>query len=335
MPFTSLRNSPVHALIAGSTVGLLILSGLRAAPCSSSVTRQPSANRAVALQLARQNVQDREMVAGLRGSLRRVVLPPSPLLNHKRIAAWIYLPPGYANSTARYPVAYLLHGAPGEARDWWVDAKAQRVAETLIEKRMVKPLILVAHDAFGPGGVNDVQNYLDRADGTYAMESFTVQALVPWVDAHFRTRARAASRALVGFSAGGYGAANLGFKYPGVWKVSASVAGFFDPGDDAAQMTRLLGPKSKRWDDNSPLLRVRELPRGMRLHFYMDCGRSDPLFHEFKKMQRELKARGADYEVQELDGDHAWDYLHARLFDVLKFCDRRWRELSVSGGGAA
>lgn len=271
------------------------------------------------------------MVAGLRGQLLRESLPPCPLLGGNRVTVWVYLPPGYDNSTERYPVAYLLHGAPGAPRDLFVNAQAHRVAEQLIVQHKVSPMILVSFDAFGPRGINDVQDYLDRKDGTYSMESFFVQTLVPWVDGHFRTRPNAQSRALVGFSAGGYGAANLGAKHSDLWKVVASISGFFDPNDDPQNMTRLLGPKSDLWEANSPLQRARELPQGARLHFYMDCGRDDTLYHEFVKMQRELQARGADYEAHSLPGDHTWDYVHARLFAALQFCDQRWKSFSQRG----
>ena len=152
---------------------------------------------------------------------------------------------------------------------------------------------------------------------------------MPWVDAHYRTQARAASRALIGFSAGGYGAANLGLKHPDIWRVICSHAGFFDPSDDKDVMTKILGPYGAAWNENDPIERVRELPLGTRLHFYMDVGRDDSLLSEFKKMRGELQARHADFEAHIFSGAHSWEYLNRHYNNSLTFCDQRWREMAA------
>ena len=270
--------------------------------------------------------QDKALVADLRGQLLRFSLPYSALVK-RRISAWVYLPPDYAKSTTRYPVAYILHGAPGGVRDCFVNARVHRVAEKLITSHEIAPMILVGWDGTGPKGVDDTTYYLNRRDGI-KMEDFTVQKLVPWVDAHFRTRENANSRALIGFSAGGYGAANLGLKHPDVWRVIASHAGFFDPNDDVKAMTRFLGPRGPIWDANDPLRMVRALPIGTRLHLYMDVGKDDPLLGEFKKMEAELKARDIDFQAKIEDGAHDWQFLTRNYHDSLRFADERWKEMA-------
>ena len=270
--------------------------------------------------------QDAELVAGLKGQLRRVPMPYSPNLK-RALTAWVYLPPNYDQATTRYPVAYILHGAPGGVRDCFVNAGVHRVAEQLIETGKIAPLILVGWDGGGPGGLDDVTYYLNRRDG-YDMENFTLRELVPWVDAHFRTRADARSRALIGFSAGGFGAANLGLNHPDVWRVIASHSGFFDPHDDPHLMTEILGPPSLKWEENDPLLLVRALPENADLYFYLDVGRDDELLGEFKKMRAELRARDVDFESHIFPGDHSWEYLHAHYFDSLRFADQSWKEMA-------
>ena len=285
------------------------------------VSEQPDSHQ------ARLRAQDEALVAGLHGQLLRVPMPYSPNLR-RAITAWVYLPPGYdKDSTTRYPVAYILHGAPGGVRDCFVNAHVHRVAERLIEAGQIAPLILVGWDGGGPKGLDDTTYYLDRRDG-YKMESFTVGELVPWVDAHFRTRADAASRALIGFSAGGYGAVNLGLKHPDVWRVMASHSGFFDPDDDPRLMTTILGPRGAVWLQNDPILRVRALPRDTRLHLYMDIGRDDELLGEFKKMEAELQARHIDFVGHIFAGDHSWSYLEQHYRDSLGFADASWKEMA-------
>ncbi len=284
-----------------------------------------SADKAKHLALLKK--QDIALVAGLRGQLLRLSMPYSSRLKRKS-NVWVYLPPNYQEQTnARYPVAYILHGAPGGVRDCFVNARVHRVAEKLITSGQIASLILVGWDGTGPKGVEDTTYYLNRRDGI-AMEDFTVQELVPWIDAHFRTRADAQSRALIGFSAGGYGAANLGLKHPKVWTVMASHSGFFDPNDDPKAMTRFLGSPGPLWQQNSPLRLVRALPTGTRLHLYMDVGADDDLLDEFKKMEAELQARHIDFEAHIFPGDHTWEFLTQHYHDSLRFADERWKEMA-------
>ncbi len=278
---------------------------------------------------ARLRDRDKALSAGLKGRLLRVATPYSAHLKRK-VAAWVYLPPGYEQSTARYPVAYILHGAPGEGIDCFSQGHVHRVAESMILSHRISPLILVGWDGQGPGGAEDITNFLNRRDG-YDMEDFVVQDLVPWVDQTYRTVPDARSRAMIGFSAGGYGAINLGLKHPDVWNVLASHAGFFDPEDDFSEMTKILGPISTSlslWQANNPLLLARQLGQGTRLHLYMDVGRSDPLLSEFKKMAAELKARHVDFKAHVFAGAHSWKYLSLHYRNSLLFADQSWKEMA-------
>jgi len=274
--------------------------------------------------------QDIALSAGLRGKLRRIKLAPSPLLSGRALAAWVYLPPDYEKSLTRLPVAYVMHGNPGGVRESFVNASVHRVTEQLILGRQIAPMILVGWEGSGPRGFADPVFYLDRRDGKYQMETWMLRELVPWVDTHFRTLPKPQARALVGFSAGGFGATNLGLKHPGVFRVMASHAGFFDPDDDPKVMTSILGPRSTLWKKNSPIELARQIPVGERLHFYMDCGRGDSLLPEWRKMEAELRARNVDFEAHVFAGAHNWKFLHAHYFDSLRFCDARFQEMGVS-----
>ncbi len=261
------------------------------------------------------------------GEVVKVSMPLSPHL-HRKITAWLYLPPGYKKLNQRYPVVYILHGAPGEVRDPFVKGRVHEAAEKLIMARKVKPFIVVCFDAHGPDGPADVTNFLNRADGKWQMEDFMVHELVPWVDKKYRTIPEARARALIGLSAGGYGAFNLGLKHPDIWSVIGSHCGFYDPADDAKNMTEILGPPGPLWTQNDPVLKARSLPIGTRLHFYMDVGQSDDLLDEFKKLNAELKARKIDHVAHIFPGGHSWEYWSAHLPDSLLFAGQRFAEMA-------
>lgn len=150
---------------------------------------------------------------------------------HGAVHARIVLPPGYANSGKRYPVVYFLHGLPASARSyrgntWMIDA---------LER--AGPAILVI-----PQGARDDDTdpeYLNWGAGR-DWETYVADEVPAYVDAHFRTIASRSGRALIGISAGGYGAAILGLHNLGRFSVIESWSGYFHPTDPTgtAPLTR-------------------------------------------------------------------------------------------------
>jgi putative esterase len=128
----------------------------------------------------------------------------------------VYLPPGYSQGQSRYPVVYMLHGlnwsndrmfAPGTA--------AQPTFDRAIENGVIRPFIAVAPD-YSTGGPGTF-----FADSPVAgrFEEFTLREVVPFVDANYRTLARAESRAIMGEHMGAYGALRYAFRHPDVFGV--------------------------------------------------------------------------------------------------------------------
>ncbi len=264
----------------------------------------------------------------LSGKLVPKSMPLSPLLKRK-ITTWVYLPPGYNRLSVRYPVVYVMHGMPGEVRDCFVKGQIHNAAEELILGRKIKPMILVGWDGQGPNGPNDITNFLDRADGSWPMESFMVKELVPYIDRTYRTIARPEARALCGVSAGGYAAVNLMFKHPEVWKIGASHTGFFDPADDADNMTDILGPKGLLWVANNPLKTVAQISPAQNLHVYADIGQSDQLSAEFSQFCAQLQSKNMDHECHVFPGRHTWEYWSTHFYDSLRFIDARFDKMGV------
>lgn len=122
----------------------------------------------------------------------------------------IYLPPGYATNTARYPVVYWLPG--GGCNE---DPDSPSLAPGLlsgvdadIRKGKLPALIFVIVN----GG--RYTRYYDSLDGTIMMETTIIRELVPHIDATYRTVAGREARAIQGESMGGMGSLKFAFKYP-------------------------------------------------------------------------------------------------------------------------
>src|SRR6476469_5253852 len=108
----------------------------------------------------------------------------------------IYLPAGYETSGLRYPVVYFLHGLPAGSSAFrqfgWLDEALDGTG---------KPAILVVPQA--ASGSHTDPEYLGRWETAIAGDIPRV------VDAHYRTIPFRSGRAIIGLSAGGYGAMHL------------------------------------------------------------------------------------------------------------------------------
>jgi S-formylglutathione hydrolase FrmB len=130
----------------------------------------------------------------------------------------VYLPPSYAkNRGRRYPVLYLLHGFTDTADLWFGQSGPHFVilpnAADLAYAHGVREMIIVMPDAFTKYAGSMYSNSVVTGN----WDAFITHDLVRYIDSHYRTLARPASRGLAGHSMGGYGTLRLAMKYPGVF----------------------------------------------------------------------------------------------------------------------
>jgi Carboxylesterase type B len=129
--------------------------------------------------------------------------------------ALVYTPPGYdRDTTTRYPVLYLQHGAGENETGWTSQGKANLILDNLIAEKKAVPMIVVmdngyAVQAAGPFAPPPAAGPLP--DFT-AFENVMLKDVIPMVDADFRTIADRDHRAVAGLSMGGLQATRLGTK---------------------------------------------------------------------------------------------------------------------------
>jgi S-formylglutathione hydrolase FrmB len=178
------------------------------------------------------------------------------------------LPPGYQQGSPRYPVVYFLHGLPGTSKtylgnDWMADALDR-----------AGPAILVM-----PQGARDSDTdpeYLNWGTGR-DWESYVATELPGYIDSHFRTLPSRRGRALVGLSAGGYGATILGLHHLSSFSVIESWSGYFHPTDPTGTKPLARGPTTVA----SALiahLRASDAQSSTLFAFYV--GHGDTRFHD-------------------------------------------------------
>jgi metallo-beta-lactamase class B len=136
---------------------------------------------------------------------------------------WVYLPPGYDASRARYPVLYLHDGqnvfdaATSFAGEWGVDETLDSLAAA-----GAPPAIVVAVDN---GGTHRMDEYnpwrhpdarVGGGEGD-AYVRFLARTLKPYIDARFRTRPGPAHTVVAGSSMGGLISLYAALRYPTVF----------------------------------------------------------------------------------------------------------------------
>ena len=160
-------------------------------------------------------------------SLHRLQCPAlrgNPLGDPAERTCVVYLPPGYAASSERYPLLVFLHAFLGTAAGWLnVSPFSPTVPERLdaLLADGLPPCIAVFPDGWTALGGSQWAN--SPATGQYR-DAMVVDVL-GWVDATFRTVPQAAARGVVGRSSGGYGGWQLVRHHPDVFGHLASHSG--------------------------------------------------------------------------------------------------------------
>jgi hypothetical protein len=154
------------------------------------------------------------------------VLKNNPLSDPYKRPLWVYLPPGYdAHPERRYPSVYMIQGMTGQLDMWRNRAPFRKnfpeLVDELFSKGEAPPCIVVWVDCWTSYGGSQ---FLDSpATGRY--HTYLCDEIVPWVDAHYRTKQGSEHRGIAGKSSGGYGAMVTPMLRPDLWGGFATHAG--------------------------------------------------------------------------------------------------------------
>jgi S-formylglutathione hydrolase FrmB len=206
----------------------------------------------------------------------------------------VYLPRGYATSSLRYPVVYVLHGLPSTASAYTGLGFVERALDTLQRQA----IIVVPQGA--RAGETDPE-YVDQGPG-HDWATAIASELPRIVDARFRTIPSRTGRALVGISAGGYGAMQLVLHHLDEFSAVESWSGYFHPTDPTGTKALALGRGTnihRFLQSVGSTLRMRKT----FIAFYV--GRSDSrFFDENETLNRELSAADIPHVFRAYAGGH-------------------------------
>ena len=221
---------------------------------------------------------------------------------------WVYTPPGYDQSTTRYPVLYLLHGN-GEAQNGWVmNGRANIILDNVIADRQAVPMIVVMPQGHALQGAG--VGPLERIPGETQMFSDRfpkdlLEEVMPLVEKRYRTASGADQRAIAGLSMGGGQALTIGLanteRFHYVLGFSAAIGGQFASSEPTLQTARR----------SSALINSR-----LKL-LWISVGRQDFLYQANKQFSDALTAAGVKVTYRETEGAHVWSIWRKNLNETL------------------
>ncbi|NUR60886.1 MAG: hypothetical protein HOV87_19810 [Catenulispora sp.] len=212
------------------------------------------------------------------------------------------------------PVVYLLHGVPGEP-----ERIMEAVKDTLDQAFTTggQAPFEVAAPTGGGDAHNDTE-WADAADGKDLVETYLIKNVIPAVEG---PKPRSADmRAIVGFSMGGYGAANLALRHPDLFGQFAALAGYFHVDDPDG----MFGSDSKLQAANTPDGMVKQAA-GKRVLLLEDQDENDPLIDgEAAEFAQRLHDCACDVDLNwHIEpGGHSYDFVTEAFPKVIGFLDQ-------------
>ncbi len=247
---------------------------------------------------------------------------PSEILKQKGRRMYVYTPPGYESSTARYPVLYLLHGGGGDEDAWTTMGRANVIMDNLIAEGKAKPMIVVmpngnatqivsqgygygptpprqavrapapppeqAAQGRGPGTRGTGRGMPQVYEGSYPQS--LVKEVIPFVESHFRVIANKDNRAIAGLSMGGGHTTMATNNNPGVfgWIAVWSAGGPEGPDDEGYVNT------------------LKKVNAGGVKHYWIGAGTTDFALNGSKNLYAVAQKAGLNTSFHSAPGAHFW-----------------------------
>jgi len=247
--------------------------------------------------------------------------------NSKVTGSWrhavVYLPPGYDTQTAtRYPVLYLQHGGGEDETGWVRQGRANFILDNLIAAKRAKPMIVVMAYGYARRAGQAAPDMSSKPFGSAEMlksmqemasvfEDDVTKALIPFVDATFRTVPDRAHRAMAGLSMGGMQTFQVTLNHLDLFSY---IGGFSGAASNLVFENRKLDPKS---DYNGvfadPAAFAKKVPV-----LYLGVGTKEPerMRDGLLRLHASFNEAGIKHVFYESPGtDHEWQTWRRNLND--------------------
>jgi len=262
---------------------------------------------------------------GVRASVLTTYAGGSTVLDHSLYASTvgistsysIFLPPGYAETTRRYPVVYMLHGVAGDSTEWQSIGLLE-AADRLIQDGKVEPMLIVLPN----GGAN---YWVNHASGA-RWGDYLVSDVVASVDREYRSIPDRTDRAVGGLSMGGEGALRMAMLNPDVFGIPAAHSPSLRTAYDqlSPELQHLYGTEAD-WRAVSGLWLATDSAAAYRVTISLDVGQDDPWRQNVELLHARLDERGITHRFEVLPGEHAAEYWIENVDRYVAFYDDAFR----------
>ena len=221
----------------------------------------------------------------------------------------VYTPPGYEQSTGRYPLLYLLHGAGSDETSWTQRGMAHVILDNLIAEGKMKPVVVVmpfgfaAQRAPGAGRGDAAENKMQREG---FLKDF-LEDVMPFVDSKYRVYTDREHRAIAGLSLGGAQALAIGVTHIDLFSriaaFSPAMGASNNPATGGIDFETVLAQNAARLNKDVKLL-------------YVSCGTEDTLFASIRDFTGQLSKHKVEHTYRVTGGAHVFPVWQRNLVEV-------------------
>lgn len=258
----------------------------------------------------------------------------------------VLLPPEYETSPeATFPVVYLLHGYGDNETAWYRGGNIMQYID-MYRSAFNIPAIYVM-----PEGYNNY--WVNRYNGSFNLMDYMVTELVPEIDRLYRTQKHPQSRAVMGYSMGGYGALILAARHPETFHTAIVLSMSFRTNEQyLAEPSNVFDSQWGSVFGGIGTSGSARLTAHFRVHspfhffslynisqsgqnYFIDCGDDEEtLSITSNELHALLREKGVKHEYRMRNGSHNWDYWHKSLPEAFTYLSSAFRNIPYPDEGS-
>jgi len=212
---------------------------------------------------------------------------------------YMYTPPEYdENTSAKYPVLYIMHGGGEDQRGWATQGKTDLILDNLVAAKKAVPMIVIMVDGNFPlNGFGE--------ESLRVFEKELKQSIIPFVEKNYRVKTEPQYRALAGLSMGGIQTLYAGIRNTDMF----SYLGVFSSGWFANQKD-LTDPQYEYWENNAD-----KINSNLKKFWISQGGKEDIAWQNCQLMRSKLDEMKIKYSYSEYPGGHSWPVWRNNIFN--------------------
>lgn len=206
----------------------------------------------------------------------------------------VYLPAGYEQSKAKYPVLYLLHGSGGDENAWSELGRAAQILDNLIAEGKALPMIVVMPNGVvrNPSApeVNETNMFQPTMTNSRDQDTRPFEDEFPtireFVEKTYRVKRGQNNTAVAGLSMGGRHSFAISRRYPGTIGYVGMFSGAGSGPENEKELAALFAAKPRL--------------------YWIGVGSADGVKVSASALRDYCQEKGYPCEYHESDGGHIW-----------------------------